>query len=204
MNILNIHGKTKKNKYKSYKGQIGKIAPNLLLKDNIRLFSPSHPNQILCSDITEFKVGSDKVYLSPIIDLYDYSIVSYDISLSPNLNQVRSMLSKLFNNLSTNDTPILHTDQGWQYQMKEYQRLLREHNIIQSMSRKGNCLDNSIIENFFGKLKVEMYYGETFASTDELIKCIHEYIDYYNNERIKLKLKGLTPTQYRNKSLYLI
>ncbi len=113
------------------------------------------------------------------------------------------MLNKLFNILKPHDTPILHTDQGWQYQMKEYQKLLKEHNITQSMSRKGNCLDNSIIENFFGKLKIEMYYNETFSSINELIRCIHEYIDYYNNERIKLKLKGLTPTQYRNKSLCL-
>ena len=109
------------------------------------------------------------------------------------------MLDGLFKVLPINAKPILHSDQGWQYQMKEFQRLLKEHNVIQSMSRKGNCLDNSVMENFFGRLKVEMFYGETFQSTDEFIHRLKEYITYYNNERISLKLK-MSPVIYRTQS----
>ena len=110
------------------------------------------------------------------------------------------MLKGLFEKLPSNARPVLHSDQGWQYQMREYQRLLAEHNITQSMSRKGNCLDNSSMENFFGRLKVEMFFGEKFQTTDEFIRCLEEYIAYYNNERISLKLKGMSPVQYRTHS----
>ena len=137
--------------------------------------------------------------MSPILDLFNNEIISYSISSSPNFYQTREMLDKLFAVLPDNARPILHSDQGWQYQMREYQRLLKEHNITQSMSRKGNCLDNSVMENFFGRLKVEMFYGETFRTTDEFIRCPEEYIYYYNNEIISLKLK-MSPAQYRTQS----
>ena len=120
-------------------------------------------------------------------------------SLVPPRQKTPYMLDGLFKILPTNAKPILHSDQGWQYQMKEFQRLLKEHNVIQSMSRKGNCLDNSVMENFFGRLKVEMFYGETFKSTDEFIRRLKEYITYYNNERISLKLK-MSPAEYRTQS----
>ena len=141
-----------------------------------------------------------KVYFSPVMDLYNREILSYLISKSPNFAQTREMLDGLFKVLPRSSTPLLHSDQGWQYQMKEYQRRLREHNITQSMSRKGNCLDNSCMENFFGRLKVEMFIGETFESTDDFIDKLHEYIYYYNNKRISLKLKGMSPVQYRTHS----
>lgn len=110
------------------------------------------------------------------------------------------MLCGLFEKLPTDAEPILHSDQGWQYQMKEFQRLLKKHKITQSMSRKGNCLDNAVMENFFGRLKVEMFYGEKFNSVEEFIQKLHEYIAYYNNDRISIKLKGLSPVQYRTQS----
>ena len=131
-----------------------------------------------------------------IYHLCNREIVSYSISTSPNLQQIRDMLDGLFDKLPDNARPIFHSDQGWQYQHEEYQRLLKEHNIIQSMSRKGNCMDNGAMENFFGRLKVEMYYGEQFQTVDEFINCLKEYIDYYNNDRIITKLK-MSPVQYR-------
>lgn len=157
MNCLNIHGKQRRSKYRSYKGEIGKIAPNILNRE----FEALEPFEKLSTDVTEFNVCDDKVYLSPIIDLYNNEVLSYAISLSPNFHQTREMLQGLFEKLPQKARPILHSDQGWQYQMKEFQRLLQEHNIKQSMSRKCNCLDNSVMENFFGRLKVEMFYGES-------------------------------------------
>ena len=109
------------------------------------------------------------------------------------------MLNGLIHKLPANVQPILHSDQGWQYQIKEYQRMLKENNIIQSMSRKGNCLDNSVMENFFGRLKTEMFYGEKFESVNTFIDKLKEYIYYYNNERIILKLK-MSPVKYRTQN----
>lgn len=197
MNTLGLKGKQRKNgKYHSYKGEVGKVADNILKRD----FYAAKPFEKLSTDVTEFKVSGNKVYLSPVMDLYNREIVSYSISLSPNLWQIREMLDKLFDKLPTDARPILHSDQGWQYQHSEYQRLLSEHNIIQSMSRKGNCMDNGAMENFFGRLKVEMFYGEKFESVNAFIDELKRYIDYYNNDRISIKLKGMSPVQYRTHS----
>lgn len=197
MKILNLKGKQRKSgKYHSYKGEVGKVADNLLKRD----FTASKPFEKLTTDVTEFRVCNDKVYLSPVMDLYNREIVSYSISLSPNLWQIREMLSGLFAKLPEDARPLFHSDQGWQYQHAEYQRLLKEHNITQSMSRKGNCMDNGAMENFFGRLKVEMFYGEKFESVTAFINELENYIDYYNNERISMKLKGMSPVQYRTHS----
>ena len=175
------------------KCEVGKIAENLLNQD----FTASKPFEKLTTDVTQFKVCNDKVYLSPVMDLYNREIVSYSISLSPDLAQIREMLQGLTEKLPEGATPIFHSDQGWQYQHAEYQRYLKEHNIIQSMSRKGNCMDNGAMENFFGRLKVEMFYGEKFETVDEFVHRLREYIYHWNNERISLKLKGMSPVQYR-------
>ena len=197
MKSLNLKGKQRKNdKYHSYKGEVGKIADNLLKRD----FYAQKPFEKLTTDVTQFKVCNEKVYLSPVMDLYNREIISYSISLSPNLQQVRDMLNGLFAKLPDDAAPIFHSDQGWQYQHAEYQHLLSEHNIRQSMSRKGNCMDNGAMENFFGRLKVEMFYGEHFETVDEFINCLNEYIHYYNNERIVSKLK-MSPVKYRTHSL---
>ena len=198
MNSLGLKGKQSKNgKYHSYKGEVGKVADNLLHRD----FHAEKPFEKLTTDITEFKIGDEKVYLSPVLDMFNREIISYSISTSPNLWQIREMLDGLFEKLPADARPLFHSDQGWQYQHAEYQRLLAEHNITQSMSRKGNCMDNGIMENFFGRLKVEMYYGEKFESPRGFIKKLEEYIHYYNNERISLKLKGMSPVQYRTHSI---
>ena len=195
MKTLNIQGKQKKNKYKSYKGEVGIVAPNILKRE----FIATKPYEKLTTDVTEFNVCDTKIYLSPILDMYNREILSYSISLSPNFYQTRDMLDKLFRVLPDTARPILHSDQGWQYQQKAYQRILKEHNVTQSMSRKGNCLDNSIMENFFGRLKTEMFFGEKFESVNAFIKALEEYIYYYNNERISLKLK-MSPVKYRTQS----
>lgn len=198
MKQLGLQGKQRKNdKYHSYKGDVGRVADNLLKRD----FSAQKPFEKITTDVTQFNVCDEKVYFSPVLDLYNNEVVSYSISKSPNLEQIREMLDGLFKKLPADATPIFHSDQGWQYQHAEYQRLLAEHNIIQSMSRKGNCMDNGTMENFFGRLKVEMFYGEKFESVNAFIDELKNYIDYYNNERISLKLKGMSPVQYRTHSL---
>lgn len=186
-----------KRRYSSYKGEIGKIAPNILERN----FKTSQPNQKWVTDITEFKVGEEKVYLSPIIDLYNGEVISYSLSLRPNYAQITDMLQKAFKREKNLEGLVLHSDQGWQYQMKKYQNTLKEHGIIQSMSRKGNCLDNSCAENFFGLIKSELYYIKKYTDINELIIDIIEYIDWYNNKRIKCKLKGMSPVEYRSHSL---
>ena len=193
MKSLNFQGKQRRSKYKSYKGEVGTFAPNILN----RKFEATGEYEKLTTDVTEFSVCTEKVYLSPILDLYNNEIISYSISLSPNFAQTKEMLNKLFEILPKTARPILHSDQGWQYQMKEYQRLLKEHNITQSMSRKGNCHDKSFMENFFGLLKQEIYYGVVYYSFEELKSEIERYIKYYNEQRIKEKLGWMSPVQYR-------
>ena len=194
MSELGLKGKQHKNeKYHSYKGTVGKVADNILARD----FYSEKPFEKIATDITQFNVCNAKVYLSPVMDLFNREIVSYSISLSPNFNQIREMLDGLFKKLPADARPIFHSDQGWQYQHAEYQRLLIGHNITQSMSRKGNCMDNGAMENFFGRLKVEMFYGEKFSSVNAFIDELRKYIYYYNNERICTKLKGMSPVQFR-------
>lgn len=180
-------------KYNSFKGQEGKIAPNILSRE----FKAGSMYEKWVTDITEFKVAGKKLYLSPIMDLYNREIISYELSESPNFNQVYNMLNKAFKTLPKQNDLLLHSDQGWQYQMPRYQRILEQNNIKQSMSRKGNCLDNAVIENFFGTLKSELYYLRKYKSIDELKKDINEYIYYYNNDRTSSALKGMSPIEYR-------
>jgi putative transposase len=193
MRVLGLKSLIRVRKYKSYRGEHGKIAPNILQRN----FKAAQPNQKWATDITEFNVKGEKLYLSPVIDLFNGEIISYELSERPNFEQVATMLKKAFKKIGKNTHLILHSDQGWQYQMKPYQRLLKDKGIIQSMSRKGNCLDNAVIENFFGIIKSELFYLEKFRSRDHLKQEIEEYINYYNNDRIKLNLKGMSPVKYR-------
>ena len=198
MNILGLKSIIrKKRKYSSYRGTIGKIADNLLKRN----FKADKPNEKWVTDVTEFKVNEEKLYLSPIIDLFNGEVISFELSRRPVFNQIIKMIDKAFKTIPNDTNLILHSDQGWQYQMKKYQQLLKEKGIRQSMSRKGNCLDNSCAENFFGILKSELFYLKKYETIEELEKDIIEYIDYYNNQRIKGKLKGMSPVQYRIHSL---
>lgn len=186
----------RKKKYRSYRGQLGKIAPNLLRRD----FKAERPNLKWTTDITEFKLFGIKLYLSPIMDLFNQEIVCYSLSKVANFQQITNMLQNAFQKVNNTNQLILHSDQGWQYQMKPYQKILRDKGIQQSMSRRGNCYDNSVMENFFGLLKSEFYYNRKFSSIESFEKELSEYIDYYNSRRIKVKLKGLSPIQFRTQS----
>jgi transposase InsO family protein len=196
MRECNIKSQVRISKYKSYKGEVGKVAPNLLQRD----FKADKPNQKWVTDVTEFSLFGRKLYLSPILDLFNGEIVSYNISERPTFYQTMDMLDKAFMKIPDNTNLILHSDQGWQYQMKKYQFRLKQKGIIQSMSRKGNCLDNSVIENFFGLLKSELLYLKKFSTFEHFRNELEDYIEYYNNKRIKCKLKGLSPVQYRIQS----
>ena len=189
--------KRNKRKYSSYKGTVGKIADNLINRD----FEANKPNEKWYTDVTEFNLRGDKVYLSPILDGFNQEIVSYNVSKSPNLEQINDMLNKAFDNKELTGL-IFHSDQGWQYQHQLYQQRLKNKGIKQSMSRKGNSMDNGLMENFFGILKTEMFYDQEdkYETLDDLIKAIDEYIYYYNYDRIKVKLKGLSPVNFRLQS----
>lgn len=198
LNLQSILYKKNK-KYSSYRGIIGKI-PNNYIERN---FEVERPNEKWFTDITEFKLKGKKLYLSVILDAYGRYVISYNISSHPNLYQIKDMLEKAFKDNPNIENLILHSDTGWQYQKNFYIKQLKEKKIIQSMSRLGNVLDNGLIENFFSIMKSEMFYGQegSYKNMEELKVAIDEYIDYYNNRRIKLKLKGLTPAEYRNQSL---
>lgn len=180
-------------KYRSYRGNLGKIAPNILNRE----FKAHEPAQKWATDATEFKVKGKKLYLSPVIDLFNQEIISYEVTDRPVFKGVMDMLKKALPQIKASSQLVLHSDQGWQYQMEKYQQLLKANGITQSMSRKGNCLDNAVIENFFGTLKSELFYLNEYESTDQLKKDIKDYICYYNNKRIKLNLNGMSPMEYR-------
>jgi putative transposase len=197
MKQLGLKSIVRAKRYHSYKGKIGKVADNHLKRD----FDSARPYEKWVTDVTEFKVDGQKVYLSPIMDLYNAEIISFQISQSPNMKMVMGMLNEAIAGLNPEETPMIHSDQGWQYQMKEYCHTLKEKGLKQSMSRKGNCLDNAAMESFFGVLKREFYHRQHFESVSVFIEELKEYIRYYNHDRIKLKLKGLSPVEYRTQAL---
>ena len=199
MKDLGLKCQVRIKRYRSYKGEIGKVAPNLIDRN----FHADAPYQKWTTDITEFSLFGKKLYLSPILDMYNGEIISYNISEHPHLGQVMDMLDKAFAKIRDNTDLILHSDQGWQYQHKRYQHRLQEKGVRQSMSRKGNCLDNAVMENFFGLLKSELLYLREFESFEEFREELEKYIFYYNHQRIKGKLKGLSPVQYRIQSLLI-
>lgn len=180
-------------RYKAFEGAVAEAAPNHLQRD----FDASQPNEKWVTDVTEFKVNNRKLYLSPVMDLYNREIVSYEIAERPLPSMVESMLSKAIDRLGSNERPILHSDQGWQYRMPSFRQRLQREGLVQSMSRKANCLDNAAMESFFGTLKCELFYVNKFDSIETLKEALHDYIRYYNVDRIKLSLKGMSPVEYR-------
>lgn len=217
MSKMKLYGKNpaQKQRYNSYKGDMNGVCSNLLLEKKYnrhtkkinekRNFKTTSVNQKWTTDISEFKIAAGKLYLSPILDMHNREIVSYDISTKPDLSQISRMLNDAFSKHTDLTGLIFHSDQGWQYQHYSYHQFLLDKGIKQSMSRKGNCLDNSPMENFFGKMKNEMFYGNetSFNTLEELKQEMTEYIKYYNENRIQIKLKGLTPLQVRNQALVL-
>ncbi|WP_260690672.1 IS3 family transposase [Rhizobium leguminosarum] len=186
-------------KYRSYKGQAGRVAPDLLQ----RQFTAERMNQKWTTDVTEFNVAGEKLYLSPVMDLYNGEIVAFETARRPIFKLVQNMLTKALDQIDDDERPILHSDQGWHYQMPTWNRMLESRNIAQSMSRKGNRLDNAAMESFFATLKSEFFHPNRFDSIESLKEGVEDDIRYYNNDRIRLKLKGLSPVQYRTQPLNL-
>lgn len=189
----------RKSRYKSYKGTVGKVAKNRLN----RRFETHIPLQKLVTDVTEFKCTDDrKLYLSPIMDLYNSEVISYGVSNRPTLDFVIEPLNQAIAIIKekAHYRTTIHSDQGWHYQHNTWVKTLKKNKVFQSMSRKATCADNASMENFFGILKQEMYYGEKLMTYEELKQEIEKYIDYYNNERIKTKLAGLSPVKYRTQT----
>ncbi len=193
MQLQGLKSLVRPKKYRSYRGQFNVNVPNIL----DRQFVADKPNSKWVTDVTEFNVRGDKLYLSPVLDLYNGEIVAYETQENPTMPLVSEMLKKALSKLGNGEAPMLHSDQGWQYQMGSYQRQLAARGLTQSMSRRGNCLDNAAMESFFGTLKSEYFYLNKFENIKELEAGLKEYIHYYNNDRIKTKLKGLSPVQYR-------
>ena len=193
----------KSRKYSSYKGKVGSIAPNRIR----RRFNTHILHQKITTDTTELKyyeidanghMTTHKLYLDPFMDMCNGEILSFSIDKRPSAKNVMDALEQAIE--ITSDCPYrrtFHSDQGWAYQMKAYVHRLKEERIFQSMSRKGNCLDNSVMENFFGLLKQEIYYGVVYYSYEKLKSEIERYIKYYNEQRIKEKLGWKSPVQYR-------
>lgn len=197
MTELKLKSTVRPKRYQSYKGDVGKGASNVLKRN----FDAQRPNEKWVTDVTEFNIKGQKVYLSPIIDLFNREVVTYKVAKSAHLPLVTEMLEEAVEDLKESEYPIFHSDQGWQYRNPLTQKILFEKGLTQSMSRKGNCLDNAVAESFFAILKTEMYHQQEFNTADDLINQIDEYINYYNTKRIKVKLKGLTPVEYRNQAL---
>ena len=198
MQVLGLKSLVRPKKYRSYRGGPALMAPNLLA----RQFVADRPNQKWVTDVTEFNVRGQKLYLSPVMDLYNGEILAYETSRRPMFKLVGAMLKKALARLSPTDRPVLHSDQGWQYQQFNYRQMLEARSITQSMSRKGNCLDNAAMESFFGTLKAEFFHLNRFDNIDQLEAGIRRYIRYYNHDRIKLS-KGLSPVQYRTQAFGL-
>ena len=201
---LQVKSFGRKSKYSSYKGHIGKLSDNLIKRN----FKSVKPYQKITTDTSEFKYYTTddkgntrigKLYLNAFLDMYNSEIISYSISKRPTMQAILDPLKEAIKITSECKERIFHSDQGWGYQIKQYTKILKEYGISQSMSRKGNCLDNAPMENFFGILKQEMYYGQTYKSYEQLKQAIDTYIKYYNEERIKEKLGYLSPVEYRRK-----
>ncbi|MHA7274895.1 IS3 family transposase [Arthrobacter sp. TMT4-20] len=198
MRVLGLVCKVRRKKrYNSYRGEQGTVAPNLLNRE----FEATAPNQKWVTDVTEFSVGDRKLYLSPVMDLFDRQIISHSIGTSPNLWLTNTSLEQALACLQPGQQPLVHSDQGFQYQHASWRALLKGAGAVQSMSRKANCFDNAVMENFFGHLKEELFHRVRFISTEALSTQLNEYIRWYNNERISTKLKGLSPVQYRTQAL---
>ena len=196
MGELSLKCMVRPKKYRSYRGPMGEVSPNILA----RQFEAEQPNQKWVTDVTEFKVAGEKLYLSPVLDLYNGEIVAYQTATRPQYALVGDMLEQALERLPEGVKPMLHSDQGWHYRYPKYRDRLEKAGLEQSMSRRGNCYDNATMESFFGTLKSEFYYRESFESVAQLQAGLAEYIHYYNHKRIKTKLGGLSPVAYRARS----
>lgn len=185
----------RKKKYSSYAGEVTPAVPNVIKRD----FKANKPNEKWLTDITEFKIPSGKIYLSPMVDCFDGCIVSWTISTAPTAELVNEMLDQAAILLKEKDSPIIHSDRGGHYRWPGWIDRMEKLNLTRSMSKKGCSPDNSACEGFFGRLKVEFFYGEIWknSSIDEFIDKLDQYIIWYNEKRIKMSLGGMSPMAYR-------
>ena len=182
-------------KYNSYLGEISPAVPNEIQRD----FHADKPNKKWLTDITEFKIGEEKIYLSPIIDCFDGMPITWTVGTSPNAELVNTMLDNAIALLKGNEHPIVHSDRGCHYRWPGWIQRMDEAGLTRSMSKKGCSPDNSACEGFFGRMKNEMFYGEKRdkISVEEFIGIINQYMQWYRDKRIKLSLGGLSPMEYR-------
>jgi putative transposase len=199
MQAMGLKSLVKIKKYRSYQGPEGETAPNRLA----RQFKADSANQKWVTDVTEFKVNGQKLFLSPVLDLYNREIVAFQMSRRPVFEMVSKMLEGAMARLAPDEAPMLHSDQGWQYRQVKFRHLLANRGLQQSMSRKGNCYDNAVMESFFGTLKSEFFYQERFETIEQLQVGLENYIRYYNHDRLSLKLNGLSPVQFRTQAMSL-
>lgn len=192
MREMGLKTKRKSKSYRSYKGTVGKVADNVIDRN----FNATRPMEKIATDITQINIGEKKLYMSALLDMHNGEISSYTLSEHPNLELVMSMMRDYIGKNRITLPITLHSDQGWHYQHQKFCKILMDNNITQSMSRKGNCYDNAMMESFFGTMKSELLYRRKFKSTYEFADALKEYVDYYNNDRIKLRL-GTSPVRYR-------
>ncbi len=197
MGQLHLKGKRKRIHYRSFKGEVGHVAPNVIDRD----FSSLKPYQKMTTDVSQITIKNNKIFISPLLDMYNGEIITYTITDRPDLRMVTDMMNQALRKIDIPEGCVIHSDQGWHYQHKHYQKLLKDKGIIQSMSRKGNCLDNAMMENFFGIMKSELLYLFKWDSMEQFKVALREYINYYNNKRIKLRLNGMSPVQYRTQNM---
>ncbi|ERS10955.1 hypothetical protein Q668_20230 [Alcanivorax sp. PN-3] len=197
MGQLGLKSRVRPKRYRSYRGKMGRVAPNRLQRD----FRADRPHRRWVTDVTEFNIQGKKIYLSPVLDLYNREIVAYEVALTPQIQMVTTMLDGALEQVEDPKGLVLHSDQGRQYQMSAYRNRLTARGAEVSMSRSGNCLDNAVTESFFGVLKNEFFHGQRFGSVDTFIEGLKDYIHYYNHERIKVNLDGLSPVEYRTRTL---
>lgn len=192
-----IRRETDYHRYNSYKGIVGKTFENVIARN----FDADAPWQKIGTDVTEFKDSWGKAYFAPAYDFGSKEIVSWSISRSPNMAQQREMLDGLLAKKPQDAKPTMHSDMGWQYQHSLYTGALEEAGIVQSMSRKGNCIDNGATEQVFGHIKDEFFRGQSFEGFEDFKQKLEEYIVHWNTRRRQVKLKGLTPEEFRSQSL---
>lgn len=194
MKIVGLKSVIRRKKKRYVKFSPQHIAENILNRD----FKAQSPNQKGLTDVTEFKYCSNqKAYLSAILDLYDKSIISYVLGHSNNNQLVFKTLDKALE-FSPGARPLFHSDRGFQYTSKQFKKKLDAAKITQSMSRVGKCIDNGPMEGFFGIIKCEKYYLNSYKTFEELKDDIEEYMDFYNYERIQEKLNDQSPMEYRS------
>ena len=196
---VEIYNRHRNGKYSSYRGHVGNVADNVLKQQ----FDAHQPYQVIHTDVTQVRLANQRwAYISVMTDEASKEVLAFQMSSHPNRELITNTLNELLDHLPDDVRPIIHSDQGWHYQLNYYTQKLKDYHFIQSMSRKGNCHDNAPIESFFHLYKTELLQGlPPCNNITELRKLSLTYIEHFNNERISLKTKGMTPVEYRNHAL---